>query len=118
MSYRLRWTPEANQTFQELRRAAEQAQQRRAGTAGAGSEGSEQRGPLEQVAKAVRLLAENPRHPGLSTHQYQSLVHPFDDQGEVFEACAQNLPSSAHRVFWCFGPEQGEITIIAITPHP
>jgi hypothetical protein len=43
---------------------------------------------------------------------------PFDPAAKVFEAYAQNKTPGAYRVFWCYGPEQGEITVIAITPHP
>ena len=31
---------------------------------------------------------------------------------------AKNKTPGAYRVFWCYGPNTGEITIIAITPHP
>jgi hypothetical protein len=31
---------------------------------------------------------------------------------------AQNKTPGADRIFWCYGPEKGEMTIIAITPHP
>jgi hypothetical protein len=36
----------------------------------------------------------------------------------VFESHAQNRTPGAYRVFWCCGPKQGQITLIAITPHP
>ena len=88
MSFRLRWTPEATETFQELQRAA------------------------------VRQLTDNPRHSSLNTHEYDSLENPFDSKGKVFEAYAQNNTPGAYRIFWCYGPEKGEMTIIAITPHP
>jgi len=66
----------------------------------------------------IRLLHENPRHPGLQTHAFHSLEHPFDPAGKVFEAYAQNRTPGAYRVFWCYGPEAGMITILAIAPHP
>jgi len=45
-------------------------------------------------------------------------VHPFDPQAKVFEAYVQNRTPGAYRVFWCYGPEPIQITVIAITPHP
>lgn len=78
---------------------------------------SKQEGLYKQVAKTLALLA-NPRHPGLNTHEYDSLEHPFDANGKVFEAYAQNNTPSAYRVFWCYGPKRGDITIVAITAHP
>ena len=119
MSFRLRWTQDAAETFQGLQQAAERAKQSRDGAKDkARTKSSKQEGLFKQVAKAVRLLAENPRHPGLNTHEFESIPNPFDDDGKVFEAYAQNRTPGAYRIFWCYGPEQGEITIIAITPHP
>ena len=122
MSFRLRWTSEATTTFQELQQAAERAGRARSNAPKASgkkkTKSSRQEGLFKQVAKAVRLLAENPRHGGLNTHEYDSLDHPFEKNGKVFEAYAQNRTPGAYRVFWCHGPGKGDITIIAITPHP
>jgi len=124
MKFRLRWTAEATETFQQLQRRAERAATARAKaskqTAGGKkhTKSSKQEGLFKQVAKAVRQLAADPRHNSLNTHEYDSLPHPFDPSGKVFEAYAQNKTPGAYRIFWCYGPEKGEITIVAITPHP
>jgi hypothetical protein len=81
------------------------------------SKSSKQEGLYKQVAKTLSLLT-NPRNPGLRTHEYDSLKHPYEKNGKVFEAYAQNATPGAYRVFWCYGPNKGEITVIAITPHP
>ena len=75
---------------------------------------------LEKRARAVRkalgLLETNPRHPGLQTHEFTSLS---GSKGEkVFEAYAEQATPAAYRIFWIYGPGKGEITIVAITPHP
>jgi len=77
-----------------------------------------QQGLFQQIAKTLTLLASNPKHPGLNTHEYSNLVNPFDKKAKVFEAYAQNATPGAYRVFWCYGPQKKQITIIAITPHP
>jgi hypothetical protein len=123
MTFQLRWTSEATETFQELQRAAEQAAHSRAQASkqsggGKKTKSSKQEGLFKQVAKAVRQLAENPRHASLNTHEYDSLEHPFDQKAKVFEAYAQNNTPGAYRIFWCYGPAHSEMTIIAITPHP
>jgi hypothetical protein len=123
MSFRLRWTSQATETFLGLQRAAEHAAYTRAQTSkrSGGSKktkSSKQEGLFKQVAKAVAQLANNPRHSSLNTHEYASLAHPFDPKGKVFEAYAQNSTPGAYRIFWCYGPEKGEMTILAITPHP
>lgn len=116
MSFDPRWTSEAREQFQELKAAAEQAgaTRRRTGKRKA----SKQEGLFKQVAKALEQLLSDPRHPGLQTHRYDSLPHPHQKDGKVFEAYAQNRTPGAYRIFWCYGPQKGQITILAITPHP
>jgi len=72
----------------------------------------------KQIKKSLGYLQINPKHPSLSTHPYYSIEHPFDPKEKVFEAYAQNNTPSAYRIFWCYGPDKKQITIIAITPHP
>lgn len=72
---------------------------------------------LKAVRKALGYLEINPRHPSLKTHKYNSL-DGLSDEEEVFGAYAQNNTPAAYRIFWCYGPETGEITILAITEHP
>jgi hypothetical protein len=71
---------------------------------------------LKAVRKALGLLEQNPRHPGLNTHKYNSLVGAKGE--EVFEAYVENKTPAAFRIFWHYGPEKRDITIVAITPHP
>ncbi|HSP41657.1 MAG TPA: hypothetical protein VLO11_02200 [Luteolibacter sp.] len=71
---------------------------------------------LKAVRKALGLLETNPRHPGLNTHKFSSLEGPRGE--EVFEAYAENKTPAAWRIFWYYGPEKKQITILAITPHP
>ncbi|MCK5379138.1 MAG: hypothetical protein KAJ78_07020 [Acidobacteria bacterium] len=71
---------------------------------------------LKAVRKALAFLESDPRHPSLNTHKFSSLTGP--DGQEVFEAYAESKTPAAYRIFWLYGPEKREITIIAITPHP
>jgi hypothetical protein len=114
--FQLMWLPRSAGTYEELRSAAEAA---RAGRDRAGrATSSKAEGLFKHVHKCIMLLSENPKHPGLNTHEYSSLTNPFDPAAKVFEACAQNDTLGAYRVFWCYGPKKQQITIIAITPHP
>ena len=70
---------------------------------------------LKAVRKALGLLETNPRHPGLSTHKFRSLQGP--DSEEIFEAYAENKTPAAWRIFWHYGSDKKQITILAITPH-
>jgi hypothetical protein len=68
------------------------------------------------VAKSLKYLQENPRHPSLQTHKYSSLSGP--DGREVFEAYAEQDTPAAYRIFFYYGSQRGEIVIMAVTPHP
>ena len=71
---------------------------------------------LKAVRKALAMMETNLRHPSLHTHKYTSKHGPNGE--EIFEAYAENNTPGAYRIFWCYGPNKKQITIIAITPHP
>ena len=71
---------------------------------------------LKAVKKALGYLEVNPRHPGLNTHKYTALQGPHGE--EIFEAYAENKTPAAYRIFWYYGPDKRNITIVAITSHP
>ena len=80
-------------------------------------------GLLKQVRKTLALLESNPRHPGLHTHEYESIAGA--DGERIWEAYAQNKTPGAYRIFFHYGPDSGTgkkrhpgLTIIAITSHP
>lgn len=112
--FNLEWTEEAKITFKELQDHAEAI----GGKGDAKRKSSRQEGLFKQLVKTLKFLRENPRHPSLHTHTYDLLEHPWSKSEKVFEAYVQNRTPGAYRVFWCYGPCQKEITILAITPHP
>jgi len=71
---------------------------------------------LNAVRKSLGYLENNPKHPSLNTHEYNSLSRQFGIK--IFEAYAENKTPDAYRIFWHYGPDKSEITIIAITPYP
>jgi hypothetical protein len=109
------WTKNAEDTFRQLEKAALAAHKNRQGKK---AKSSKQEGLFKQIYKTIQMLEQNPRHPGLNTHEYTSLRHPYDQTQKVFEAYAQQKTPGAYRVFWCYGPHHRQITLIAITPHP
>lgn len=68
------------------------------------------------VRKTIIFLSSNPRHKSLKTHEFTILKG--SDGEKVFEAYAEQSTPAAYRVFWCYGPDKNQITIVAITPHP
>jgi len=111
-----KWTVTARKQYDALRDAARSSFESRQQSGKTKS--SKQEGLFKQVLKAIKLLQNNPRHPGLQTHEYYSLENPYDPAGKVFEAYVQNRTPGAYRIFWCYGPDKKDITIIAITSHP
>lgn len=116
MPFTPRWTPEASDTYTRLQADALASLQNR--QKNKRTKASKAEGLFKQVQKCVQLLLANPRHPGLNAHPYSSIPNPYDPNEKVFEAYAQNNTPGAYRVFWCYGPSKGEITLIAITAHP
>ena len=71
---------------------------------------------LKAVRKTLGFMETNLRHPSLNTHEFTSLKGPRGEK--VFEAYAQQKTPAAYRIFWYYGPDRKQITIVAITPHP
>jgi hypothetical protein len=116
MSRNLKWLCTALETYKRLKAEGDEILKSR--IAQGKKKSSRQEGLFKQVHKTLELLQDNPRHPGLHSHEYKSMENPIDKDQKVFEAYAQNKTPGAYRVFWCYGPGKKEITIIAITPHP
>ena len=68
------------------------------------------------LGKAMNLIAHNPRHPGLHTHEISALTARYGKK--VWESYLENNTPAAGRIFWSYGPKQKDITIIGIEPHP
>ena len=71
---------------------------------------------LKKVRKALGLLQTNPRHPGLNSHKYTSL-HGASGE-DVWDSYVENNTPAAWRIFWHYGPGDGQITVVTIGPHP
>jgi len=70
---------------------------------------------VKAVEKTLRLLT-NPKHPGLQSHEFTSLHGPHGEK--VFESYAQQNTPAAYRIFWHYGPNRKQITVVSITAHP
>lgn len=70
----------------------------------------------KQLGKAMVLLQNDPRHPGLNSHEISSLTARYGMK--VFESYLENNTPKAARIFWVYGPKKKDITIIGLEPHP
>jgi hypothetical protein len=80
-----------------------------------------QQAKLRKVRKALKYLENNPRHPGLHSHPYESF--PVDRDVKVWDSYVENNTPGAWRIFWRYGPDEPDgnqpvITVLYIGPHP
>ena len=70
----------------------------------------------KKMGKAMYHISQNPRHSGLETHEISSLSKRYGMK--VWQSYLENKTPAAGRIFWVYGPNRGEITIIGLEPHP
>ena len=71
---------------------------------------------LKLLRKTFSLIANNPKHPGLHTHEIDELSARCGIK--VFQSYCENRNPRAMRVYWAYGPKKEQITILEIEPHP
>jgi|SRR5580698_4113505 hypothetical protein len=71
---------------------------------------------FKKLVKVLGYLAENPRHNSLASHEIDDLTRKYGFK--IFQSYLENNTPSAGRIFWAYGPEKRDITVLAIEPHP
>ncbi len=66
--------------------------------------------------KAMALLAADPRHPGLRSHEIGPLSRRYGEK--VWQSYLENTNPRASRMYWVYGPGKTQITVIGLEPHP
>ena len=66
--------------------------------------------------KALKLLSADPFYPSLQTHEIEPLSRRYGMK--VWQSYLENKTSGAMRMYWVYGPDQKDITIIGLEPHP
>ncbi len=66
--------------------------------------------------KALKLLSTDPQYPSLKTHEIEPLSKRYGMK--VWQSYLENKRSGARRMYWVYGPDQKEITVIGLEPHP
>ena len=65
---------------------------------------------------ALKKLSLDPMYPSLKSHEITELSRRYGMK--VWQSYLENKKSGARRMYWVYGPEQQEITIIGLEPHP
>ena len=81
-----------------------------------GTLGKDEEKLYKKTGKAMSLLSNDPKHPGLHSHEIESLSRRYGVK--VWQSYLENKTSGAGRIYWVYGPEKNEITIIGLEPHP
>jgi hypothetical protein len=75
---------------------------------------------LNKVRRALARLEQDPMHPGLASHRYETF--PVDRDLKVWDSYVENHTPGAWRIFWRYGPDDPAgppvIAVLAITLHP
>ena len=70
---------------------------------------------FKKFGKGIKFLAADPRHQGLQTHEIEDLTRRYGEK--VFQSYL-GQGKHAYRMFWVYGPNRKQITIIGLEPHP
>lgn len=106
MTYEIRMgIPEMEKLWNELRRKNKE-----------GTAGKTEKQLYKKWGNALKKLSENPMYPSLKSHEIDALSHRYGMK--VWQSYLENKKSGAMRMFWVYGPEQQQITIIGLEPHP
>jgi len=81
-----------------------------------GTLGKDEEQLFKKWGKAMKLLANNPRHPGLNSHEIEALSRRVGDR--IWQSYLENNTSGAARMYWAYGPGKNVITVVGLEPHP
>ena len=96
--YRLKLTPRALEQREQLERSDPQK--------------------YKKLQKTLRLMKENPAHPGLHAHKWDILKGKAPDGGDMWTAYVENRTPSAWRVFFFYDSrDPGLIYVTSIERH-
>lgn len=71
---------------------------------------------FKKLVKTLKFLQNDPKYPGLRSHEISQLSKRYGIK--VWQSYIENNTPSAGRLFWVYGPDKNDITIIGIEPHP
>lgn len=71
---------------------------------------------FKKLGNALRKLSADSKYPSLKSHEIDALTNRYGMK--VWESYLENNNSGAMRIFWVYGPDREDITIIGLEPHP
>lgn len=71
---------------------------------------------LAKVRRAIARIEADPRQRPLQSHKWKALSAPAS--ADLWESYVDTNTPAAWRIWWCYGPESNEITIVTLGKHP
>ncbi|MGI5089952.1 hypothetical protein [Treponema sp. OMZ 805] len=71
---------------------------------------------FKKLVNCFKKLSSDPKYPGLCTHDIEALTKRYGKK--VWQSYLENSKRAAGRIFWVYGPNKSDITIIGLEPHP
>ena len=71
---------------------------------------------FRKLVKTLGYLSIDPRHNSLVSHEISDLSRKHGIK--IFQSYLENNTPGAGRIFWAYGPDKGDITILALEAHP
>jgi hypothetical protein len=71
---------------------------------------------FKKWVKALGYLSADPRHNSLGSHEINELTRKYGFK--IFQSYLENKTPAAGRMFWAYGTDKGDITVLAVEPHP
>ena len=71
---------------------------------------------FKKLGNALRKLSADSKYPSLKSHEIDALTNRYGMK--VWESYLENNNSGAMRIFWLYGSDREDITIIGLEPHP
>ena len=71
---------------------------------------------FKKLVSCFKKLALDSKYPSLCTHDIEVLTKRYGIK--VWQSYFENNKPAAGRVFWVYGPNKSDITIIGLEPHP
>ncbi|WP_326960520.1 hypothetical protein [Amycolatopsis sp. NBC_01286] len=97
--FRLLYSDETKAVLEDLRAKAQHARK------------------LRKVKKALAFMEQQgPSYPGLRTHPMESIPGP--NGKTLYQSYVENNTPGAWRIWWVYGPEADQISIVSVGPHP
>jgi len=78
--------------------------------------GKDQEKFFKKLVKVLGYLSADPRHNSLSSHEISDLSRQHSLK--IFQSYLENNTLGAGRIFWTYGPNKGDITVLAVESRP